>query len=114
MLFLKETQKTDSIHNEASTFQDNVGKDNFAAKASLSWRKLYQSQGKVERRSSDVTLEKMHAGDRRENETICASLKKYQTLPPKVALDSLVSFWKSALLLWVLIWIVTLVYLLII
>ena len=57
----------------------------------IDWKKFDKLQTKVERRSSDVTLEKMHAGDRRENETICASLKKYQTLPPKVALHSLVS-----------------------
>ena len=59
-------------------------------KLGIDWKKFDKLQTKVERRSSDVTLEKMHAGDRRENETICASLKKYQTLPPKVALHSLV------------------------
>ena len=46
---------------------------------------------KVERRSSDVTLERFHAGERRENESICASLKRYQTLPPKASRSSLVS-----------------------
>ena len=60
-------------------------------KIDIDWKKFDKLQTKVARRSSDVTLEKMHAGERRENETICASLKKYQTLPPKVALHSLVS-----------------------
>ena len=58
----------------------------------IDWLKIDKSKAMVERRSSDVTLEKMHAGDRRENETIGAALKKYQTLPPKIALESLVSF----------------------
>ena len=60
-------------------------------KIDIDWKKFDKLQTKVTRRSSDVTLEKMHAGERRENETICASLKKYQTLPPKGALHSLVS-----------------------
>ena len=77
---------------EASSIQENDIQDNLVPIDRLGWRKLEKSQVKIERRSSDVTLEKIHAGDRRENETICASLKKYQTLPPKVALDSLVSF----------------------
>ena len=60
--------------------------------STIDWLKIDKSKAIVERRSSDVTLEKMHAGDRRENETIGAALKKYQTLPPKIALESLVSF----------------------
>ena len=78
----------------SSSFEEKDNQDTSISKASIGARKIEKSQGKVERRSSDVTLEKIRAGDRRENETICASLKRYQTLPPNVALDSLVSMSK--------------------
>ena len=76
------------------SFKENDKQDRSISKATVGWRKIEKSQGKVERRSSDVTLEKIRAGDRRENETICASLKRYLTLPPNVSLDSLVSLSK--------------------
>ena len=88
-------QEANAAYAMASSFKENDKQDKSISKATVGWRKIEKSQGKLERRSSDVTLEKIRAGDRRENETICASLKRYQTLPPNVALDSLVSLPKS-------------------
>ena len=44
----------------------------------------------IKRRASDVTLEKLRANDRRENETIGAALKRYQTLPSRISIEALV------------------------
>ena len=88
---LQEVDKLNAeSHIDATFVKNSTIHGDFDNKTRLEWKKVNKLKTNVERRSSDVTLEKMHAGDRRENETICASLKKYQTLPPKIALGSLV------------------------
>ena len=91
MLILKELEVKDEVDQGHTIFENHSSHKHPDAKIGIDQNKLNRLKSKVERRSSDVTLEKMRAGDRRENETICASLKKYQTLPPKIRLSNLVS-----------------------
>ena len=92
---VKESSVSNDILSEYSTVCENHDSDNDLDRTSTIGVYLptfpKPGENKVERRSSDVTLERFHAGERRENESICASLKRYQTLPPKASRSSLVS-----------------------
>ena len=93
--FPKESNVSNNILSENLTNCENHDSDNDLDRTSTIgvYLPTFPKPGetKVERRSSDVTLERFHAGERRENESICASLKRYQTLPPKASRSSLVS-----------------------